>query len=69
MSYNGIIKKSRSLDLAALSQFVDAGALAILAYSPEDLGITVPTYAVVRVAINVLQAYLRFKTTGPVGDK
>lgn len=69
MAYQGVIKKSRTLDLAMISQLVDGAALGFLFYSPEQLGITIPVYAGVRVGINVLQAYLRFKTTGPVGDK
>ena len=69
MIYRGVIKKSRTLDLAMLSQIVDAGALGFLAYSPEQLGMTITAYAGARVALNMAQAYLRFKTTGPVGDK
>lgn len=69
MLYQGLIKKSRTLDLAAVSQMVDAAALGFLAYQPADLGITIPVYAGIRIAVNVLQAYLRFKTTGPVGQK
>ena len=69
MKYQGIIKQSRTLDLAMLSSVLDAIALGFLAYSPEQLGITIPMYAGIRVAINALQAYLRFKTTGPVGVK
>lgn len=67
--YKGIIKNSRTLDLAALSQIVDAVAPIILLLSPEDLGITVVGYAAIRMAINGLQAYLRYKTTGAIGDK
>ena len=66
-SYKGVIKGSRTLDLAAASQMVDAAALGFLAYSPEQLGVTIPAYAAIRVGVNVLQAYLRFRTTGPVG--
>jgi len=69
MTYQGIIKKSRTLDLAMVSQMVDAAALGFLAYDPEQLGLTIPLYAGIRVAINILQAYLRFKTNGPVGEK
>jgi hypothetical protein len=69
MIYRGIIKKSRTLDLAMASQVLDAAALGFLAYSPEQLGITVPVYAAVRIGVNALQAYLRFKTQGPVGEK
>lgn len=67
--YKGIIKNSRTLDLTALSQIVDAVAPVILLLSPEDLGVTIVGYAVIRMAINGLQAYLRHKTTGALGDK
>ena len=69
MTYQGIIKNSRTLDLAMLSSVIDAAALAFLAYSPEQLGMAVPVYAGLRVSLNVLQAFLRFQTKGPVGDK
>ena len=69
MKYNGAIKGSRTLDLAAVSQVVDAVALGFLAYSPEQIGISIPIYAAIRMGINGLQAYLRFKTTTPVGGK
>lgn len=67
--YNGVIKKSRSLDLAALSGMLDAAALSFLAYSPEQLGVGVPIYAAARAVLTALQFYMRFKTTGPVGEK
>jgi hypothetical protein len=67
--YNGMIKGSRSLDLAALSAMLDAASLAFLAYSPEQLGIAIPVYAAIRIVVTVLQVYVRFKTTGPVGAK
>lgn len=69
MIYKGIIKKSRTLDLAMVSSLVDAVALGFLSYDPTQLGIAVPIYATVRIVINVLQAYLRFQTTTPVGEK
>ena len=69
MKYEGILKKSRTLDLAMLSQIVDAVGLAFLAYSPEQLGVTTLVYFVIRVGLNGLQAFLRFKTVGPVGEK
>ena len=50
-------------------QVVDAVALGFLAYSPEQIGISIPIYAAIRMGINGLQAYLRFKTTTPVGGK
>ena len=69
MSYEGFILRSRTLDVSALSVILDAISLAFLAYNPEQLGITIPAYAGLRMAITGLQAYLRFKTVGPVGDK
>ena len=63
----GVIKGSRTLDLAMLSMILDGISLGFLAYSPEQLGITVVVYAVIRIAINVTSAVLRFKTTTPVG--
>ena len=69
MRYNGIIKGSRTLDLAAASQMLDAAALGFLAYSPEQLGMAIPIYAALRTGINILQVYLRIKTTGGVGEK
>ncbi|MHB0978395.1 MAG: hypothetical protein ACYC1K_03300 [Minisyncoccota bacterium] len=69
MKYKGMIKGSRTLDLAALSVVIDAMSLGFLAYSPEQLGITIAVYMAIRIALTSLQAYLRFKTTGPVGEK
>lgn len=69
MEYKGVIKGSRTLDVAMISQMLDAAAAAILLYNPEQLGVTVPVYLAVRVVINTLQAYLRFKTTSAVGEK
>jgi len=69
MIYNGLIKKSRTLDLALVSQVVDGVAAGFLFYTPEQIGITLPIYAGVRMGINALQAYLRYKTNGPVGIK
>lgn len=69
MEYNGVIKGSRTLDVAALSVIIDAMSLGFLAYSPEQLGIGIPIYMAVRIALTALQAYLRFKTTTAVGEK
>jgi len=69
MSYTGLIKNSRTLDLVAISGMVDAISLGFLAYAPEQLHITVPVYAGIRITLGVLAAYLRFKTTTPVGEK
>ena len=69
MEYKGVIKGSRTLDVAALSVVIDAVSLGFLAYSPEQLGIAIPAYMALRIALTSFQAYLRFKTTGPVGEK
>ena len=69
MEYNGIIKGSRTLDVAALSVVIDAVSLGFLAYSPEQLSITVPIYMGVRIVLTAAQAYLRFKTISPLGEK
>lgn len=69
MSYQGIIKKSRTIDQAMLSQIVDTTLPIFLLYSPEQLGVTVPLYMGIRMAFNAWAVYLRFKTTGPVGEK
>lgn len=67
--YNGKIKKSRTLDLLAVSTVLDAAALGFMAYTPEQLGVTIPAYMGLRIALTAGQAYLRFKTTGAVGEK
>ena len=69
MEYKGVIKGSRTLDVAAISVIIDAVSLAFLAYSPEQLGIAIPVYMAIRIAIAGFQAYLRFKTTSAVGEK
>lgn len=69
MKYNGVVKGSRTLDLAVISGMLDAAALGFLAYSPEQLGLTVPIYAGVRILVTMAQFYLRYKTTGPVGEQ
>ena len=69
MAYGGVIKKSRTLDLAAVSVIIDAVSLGFLAYSPEQLGVAIPIYMGIRVLLTGLAAYLRFKTSGPVGEK
>lgn len=69
MSYKGIINQSRTLDLAALSTVVDAIAPVIVMFEPEQIGITVVAYMAIRMGLNALAAWLRYKTTGPVGQK
>lgn len=65
----GILKGSRTLDSIALAGIVDAAALGFLMYSPEQLHVTVPVYAGIRIGFGILQAYLRFQTSTPVGEK
>lgn len=69
MAYKGIIKKSRTYDSIALSQAVDVALPIWMAYSPEQIGISLPIYIAVRFLLNYLQTRLRASTTGPVGVK
>ena len=69
MTYKGFIKKSRTYDLTTLSQVVDSSAGIFILYSPEQLGIAVPVYMVIRLLLNGAAIVLRKKTTGPVGEK
>ena len=69
MIYQGVIKKSRTLDLAAVDMMLNAVAVAVLVYTPEQLGIPIFAFVGLKIFITALQAYLRFQTTGPVGDK
>ena len=69
MEYKGVIKNSRTLDLTAFSQIIDTIAPVFVLYAPEQLGITIPAYMAIRMGLNGLSAYLRFKTTAPVGEK
>jgi len=69
MEYKGVIKQSRTLDVAALSTVLDAVVPILVLYSPEQIGLTIPAYMALRMALNGLSAYLRLKTTGPVGEK
>lgn len=69
MKYQGLIKKSRTYDLTALSQFIDVLAPIYMTLKPEDIGVSVAVYAVIRLLINFGQVRLRSLTTGPVGEK
>jgi len=42
---------------------------AFLLYTPEQLKITVPVYLGIRLVLNIADIILRYKTTGPVGEK
>ncbi len=65
--YRGIIKRSRTYDLSALSQVIDTIGPVLIMYQPDQLGISIPVYMAIRLAVNGLAAYLRAKTIGPVG--
>lgn len=69
MKYKGFIKKSRTLDLAALSQILDVVGTIFVLYSPEQLGLKVGVYMAIRMILNGLVAYLRYETKGPIGEK
>lgn len=69
MTYQGFIKKCRTYDLAVLNKIIDMAAATILMYTPEQIGITVPIYLVIRMGLNSLSIWLRSVTTGPVGEK
>lgn len=66
MRYDGIIKRSRTFDSIALAGTIDVIAASLILYSPEQLGLTVPVYFGIRVALGALQVWLRKDTTGPV---
>lgn len=64
--YKGIIKQSRTLDLAALTGMVGA-AVTVLPqlqdlFSPKEYGLAF-------LLLSIVQAYLRAKTTGPINSK
>jgi hypothetical protein len=69
MSYSGFIKGSRTLDIIAIQSIVDAISLGFLAYSPEQWHISIPIYGIIRIGFGVLSAWLRFKTSTPIGAK
>ena len=65
MKYNGVIKKSRTYDYAALLA-VGGVVLQTLPMLQDQLA---GNYGFVFMGVSVLVAYLRNKTTGSVGDK
>lgn len=69
MKYTGIVKKSRTIDLAIVNKMVDAAAATLILYSPEQLGVTIPTYFAIRMGLNILAIILRHKTTKPLDEK
>lgn len=65
MTYKGLIKKSHTLDYAALLTavgFLEANSHVIQQYAGEYFGL-------IMLGLGVLTALLRAKTTGPVGQK
>jgi len=68
MTYQGIIKKSRTLDAVALLGICNLMFPVLQTYLPQ-LGLTTQQMAVFNILGMGLMAYLRFVTTGPVGEK
>jgi|SaaInlStandDraft_6_1057023.scaffolds.fasta_scaffold820680_1 hypothetical protein len=64
--YNGIIKQSRTLDMAALTGMV--GTAVALLPQLQNL-MDAKTYGIALVILSVGQAYLRTKTTSPINSK
>lgn len=62
--YKGVIKKSRTLDAAML-----LGVFGAIQVTLPGLGLDSQTTGIVNMVLAVIIGYLRFKTTGPVGDK
>lgn len=68
MKYKGVIKKSRTLDVLALFTVLTAvqplamDVLAGFGLSPKWVGLS-------NLVMIAVLAYLRFRTTGPVGEK
>ena len=65
MKYNGIIKKSRTYDYAALLAVFGA----VLQSMPMLQGMLAEHYGVVFMLVSAVTAFLRHKTTGAAGDK
>lgn len=66
IKYNGIIKKSRTLDKAALVSMVGT-ALALL---PQLQSLITPKeFGIALVVLSLWDAYLRAKTSTPLGQK
>lgn len=64
MKYQGVIKKSRTLDAAAL-----LGIFGAIQATLPGLGLDPSTVGYINMGLAVAIAYLRFKTNGPVGQK
>lgn len=61
MTYDGFIKKSRTLDLAGMITVLGAIMMGV-----PQLGLSQSTAGIVMMVCGVLVAYLRHITTGPV---
>jgi Mg2+/citrate symporter len=68
MRYQGVIKKSRTLDAAAALAFVNA-VFPVLQTNLPAFGLTTQEMAAVNIIGAAVIAFLRFRTTGPVGEK
>lgn len=64
MKYQGLIKKSRTLDAAML-----LGVFGAVQATLPALGLDQQTAGIINMVLAVTIAVLRFKTTGPVGHK
>jgi len=65
-NYKGIIKQSRTLDLAAITAVIGTA----LATMPQLQGLmTEETYGIALLILSVGQAYLRTKTTTAINQK
>lgn len=67
MTYQGLINKSRTLDALAILAMLNAVYPAVMEALPEYL--KPGTISIINVLYVGLLAYLRYKTTGPVGAK
>lgn len=68
MKYKGIIKKSRTLDKETALLFI--GIIGVVQeYLPMVQNTLGENYGFVMMGFAVIGFILRFKTTGPVGDK
>lgn len=68
MEYQGVIKKSRTLDVLALFAVLSS-MYPLLMDALMEFGLSPKWVTVVNLSFTGLLAWLRFKTTGEVGDK
>ena len=67
-SYQGLIKKSRTLDAIALLALLNT-MYPVLMEALPNWGLQSSYISIINVLYMGLLAYLRYKTTGPVGVK